>query len=111
MEYKSTIGKTIEDSILGIRAEIKSKRNVVKDLTNKCNSRKKKIDALQHHIDKKEEERKMDQKAQELDFDDGEGENDIIIDEEELTMLKEQKEAKREYRDTYGQLQAIKREV
>ena len=63
IEYKNSIGKSIEDSILNIRKDIKSKRNVVKDLTNKCNTRKKKIDGLQMHIDKKDEERKMDQKA------------------------------------------------
>ena len=47
IEYKNSIGKSIEDSILNIRKDIKSKRNVVKDLTNKCNARKKRIDGLQ----------------------------------------------------------------
>jgi len=46
----------------------------------------------------------MDQRAQELDFDDGEGLQDEIIDEEELSMLKEQKEAKRDYRESFSKL-------
>ena len=53
----------------------------------------------------------MDQRAQELDFDDGEGLQDEIIDEEELSMLKEQKEAKRDYRESYSKLQAVKQEL
>ena len=41
-------------------------------------------------------------------FDDDENENEEIIDEEELVMLKDMKDLKREYRESYSQLKGLK---
>ena len=50
-------------------------------------------------------------KNQEELFDDEDGPNDEIIDEEELMLLREQKDLKREYRDKYSQLKSLKSEM
>ena len=44
-------------------------------------------------------------------FDDDEGDNDEIIDEEELVMLKDMKDLKREYRKNYSKLKGLKQEL
>lgn len=62
-------------------------------------------------MDKKEDERKADIKHKDLEFDDEEAMNEEIIDEEELMMLKDMKELKREYRDNFNQLKAYKQEL
>lgn len=90
------------------RAEMKDKRILSKDLTEKINQGKKLIDKIQHNLSKKEEERKVEIKHKELDFEEDEGNQDIIIDEEELLMLKEMKELKREYRDNFNSLKDLK---
>ena len=66
-----------------------------KDLTSKINSLKRNIDSTKEKLDKKEEERKLEArvKNQEELFDDEDGPNDEIIDEEELMLLREQKPA------------------
>ena len=47
-----------------------------------------------------------------MDFgDEEEGDGDVIIDEEELTMLKTMKDLKREYRTNFGNLKVIKQEL
>ena len=46
LEFKESIGKAIEDSIIVCRSEMKDKRAVVKTLTSQINSYKKKIDSL-----------------------------------------------------------------
>lgn len=74
---------------------------------------KKQIDTLKDKLDKKEEERKLEARVknnEEL-FDDEDMPQDLIIDEEELMMLKEIKELKRDYRDNYSQLKVLKQEI
>ena len=44
-------------------------------------------------------------------FDDDENENEEIIDEEELVMLKDMKDLKREYRESYSKLKGLKQEL
>ena len=44
-------------------------------------------------------------------FDDEDGPNDEIIDEEELMLLREQKDLKRDYREKYSQLKSLKSEM
>jgi hypothetical protein len=116
LEFKRDLGKPIENSILQNREEIKHKRVVTKDLTQKINLIKTKIDSLQTKIDKKEEERKLNNKAarnqmaMEAFEDDDEG-NEEIIDEEELVMLKDMKDLKRDYRDSYSKLKGFKQEL
>jgi kinesin family protein 6/9 len=91
---------------------VKEKREEVRELTQKINSRKKEIDVIQAKLDKKEEERKLTQKAKNQfgEADDQESE-EVIIDEEELRLLKELKDLKREYRDHYGLLKSNKQEL
>ena len=46
-----------------------------------------------------------------IEFEDEEAPNEEIIDEEELMMLKDMKELKREYRDNFNKLKAYKQEL
>lgn len=74
---------------------------------------KKQIDILKEKLDKKEEERKLEARVknnEEL-FEDDDMPQDLIIDEEELMMLKEVKDLKREYRDKYGALKILKQDI
>jgi hypothetical protein len=70
---------------------VKEKRIESKELTSKINSLKRNIDSTKEKLDKKEEERKLEArvKNQEELFDDEDGPNDEIIDEEELMLLRE----------------------
>lgn len=114
LEFKGEKGKPIEQSILQNREEIKQKRVVTKELTQKINAIKGEIDKLQGKLEKKEEERKLNNRAARMQmdaFDDDEGENDEIIDEEELVMLKDMKDLKRDYRDSYSKLKGYKQEL
>jgi len=86
---------------------LKDKRNFIKDLTTRINVAKKKIDHLKSGLDRKEDDRK--QEKMNADFD-AEEEQDEIIDEEELNMLREMKDMKRDYRDNFSQLKALKQE-
>jgi hypothetical protein len=67
---------------------------------------------LKHKLEKKEEERKVQNRGKPADLDAYADEDDIpqedIIDEEELVFLKDQKDMKREYRDNYSLLKANK---
>jgi kinesin family protein 6/9 len=111
LEFKDVTGKKIEESILSFRKDVKDKRIMTKDLTEKINHGKRLIDKLKMQIDKKEQERSNEKKQQEMEFDDDEHSNQEIIDEEELVMLKDMKELKREYRDNFNQLKANKSDL
>ena len=69
------------------------------------------IDALKVRLDRKEQERKVrlreDQLRQEDTFEEAAEE---IIDEEELVMLKQMKDLKKSYRDSFNRLKAFKSE-
>jgi len=113
LEFKSTEGKQIEENILVSREEIKEKRVQTKFVTQKINTLKKQIDTLKERLDKKEEERKLEARVknnEEL-FEDDDMPQDLIIDEEELMMLKEVKELKRDYRENYSTLKVLKQEI
>ena len=84
-----------------------------KFITQKINTLKKQIDTLKEKLDKKEEERKLEARVknnEEL-FEDDDMPTDLIIDEEELMMLKEVKELKRDYRENYSTLKVLKQEI
>ena len=80
-------------------------------MTFKINNIKKDIDSLNVKLEKKEEERKLNKQKNQRDFDEDEMPEEDIIDEEELVMLKELKDLKREYRDNYSQLKGLKQEL
>lgn len=114
LEFKQDLGKPIEASILQNREEIKEKRFTTKDLTVNINSIKGSIDKLSVKLEKKEEERRMNSRANrnQMDaFDDDEDNNEEIIDEEELVILKSMKDLKRDYRDSYSKLKGLKQEL
>lgn len=115
VEFKESLGKKIEESIILSRSDIKSKRIQTKDLTQSINVNKTDIDILKKKLDKKEEERKMLNKTRIQDIDGYAEEDDVpqddIIDEEELVFLKELKDLKRDYRDKFSKLKALKQEL
>ena len=89
---------------------MKQKRVQTKNITQKINTLKKQIDILKEKLDRKEEERKLEARVknnEEL-FEDDDMPQDLIIDEEELMMLKEVKDLKRDYRDKYSSLKGLK---
>lgn len=74
LEFKTTEGKKLEDSILMSRNDMREKRTASKNLTIHINNVKRSIDTLTAKLEKKEEERKMQSKAMRnemgYDFDD-----------------------------------------
>jgi len=94
---------------------MKDKRVLVKDVTQKINSCKGDIDRLKVKLDKKEEERKLHSKAMKndlaMDNYEDEVEQEEIIDEEELIMLREMKDLKRMYRDDFTKLKGLKSDI
>lgn len=116
LEFKETEGKKIEESIMMSRNDMRTKRSQTKELTLHINTVKRSIDVLNDKLEKKEEERKMQSKAlrNEMGFDAFENEEvqaEDIIDEEELVMLKEIKDMKRNYRDNFSKLKGLKQEL
>lgn len=97
------------------RQDMKDKRGDVRDLTVKINATKVDIDKLKIRLDKKEEERKLQSKALKNDLDMDNFEDDVeqeeIIDEEELIMLREMKDLKRSYRDNFSKLKGVKSDI
>ena len=114
IEYKSDAGKKIEDSIIMSREDMKEKRVTVKVVTAKINATKGEIDKLKVKLDKKEEERKLQNRAMKnelaMDLED-DVEQEEIIDEEELIMLREMKELKRDYRENFSKLKGLKSDI
>jgi hypothetical protein len=72
------------------------------------------IDKLKIRLDRKEEERRNQNKQLKnelaMDDDDNDVQKEEIIDEEELIMLREMKDLKRDYRDTFSRLKASKQD-
>ena len=66
-------------------------------------------------IDKKEEERQLHSKAMKndlaMDNYDDDVEQEEIIDEEELIMLKDMKDLKRDYRENFSKLKGLKSDI
>lgn len=116
LEFKDGEGKVIQDSILSFRDEIKQKKSETKDLTQQINFTKNSIDSMNIRLEKKEDERKLQTKnmKNEMAYEVF-GEEDVpqedIIDEEELIMLRELKDLKRDYRDNFGKLKSMKSDL
>lgn len=111
VEFKEGSGKQIESTILSCRKDIKDKRILTKDLTERINNNKRMIDKLKSKLDSKEEQRRVENKQNELEFDEEDKVHEEIIDEEELVMLKEMKELKRDYRENFNVLKGYKQEL
>ena len=84
-------------------------------MTQKINYIKGEIDRLNQKLEKKEEERKLQNRGKAAEMDAFGDEEDVqdeeIIDEEELVMLKELKDMKRDYRENYSKLKGFKQEL
>ena len=113
LEYKkSDEGASLETSIKDNRSELKGLKTNVKEMTDKCNEYKKNIDAVKFELDKKQDERRENQKMQNLDDDelDEDGPQEII-DEDELSLLQRMKELKKNYRSYFNDLKAAKGQI
>ena len=113
LEYKkSDEGALLETSIKDNRSELKGLKTNVKEMTDKCNEYKKNIDAVKFELDKKQDERRENQKMQNLDDDelDEDGPQEII-DEDELSLLQRMKELKKNYRSYFNDLKAAKGQI
>ena len=112
IEFKSSDeGQTFESQIRDNRNIIKEKRGAIKAITDTLNQNKGEIDALKARLDRKEEERKVRLRDEQLRNEDMfEEAVEEIIDEEELVMLRKMKDLKKMYRDNFSQLKNCKME-
>lgn len=115
VEYKTQTeeGKGLEEAIVQYREEVKNKKNMVKTLTIQINATKQEMDRVQERLGQKQDEKRA-ANARGDDFgfdDDGAGNNELVIDEEELSLLREMKDLKRSYRDTYEKLRQVKTQI
>ena len=79
-------------------------------MTDAINKNKGEIDALKDRLDRKEEERKVRARDEQLQQEDMfEEAAEEIIDEEELVMLRAMKDLKKSYRDSFNALKEEKR--
>ena len=101
-DFKQEDGKALEENIKDSRKELKEKKDEMKVLKEQCNRAKNEIDSLKVRL-----EHKTDQKQKSLDLDDEED----VIDEEEFNLIKEMKEFKRSYRESYDKLKRLKADV
>ena len=110
IEFKaSESGQTFEDRIKDRRNVLKDKRQDIRTITDTLNDNKGEIDALKARLDRKEEERKLRLRDEQLRSDDMfEEQAEEIIDEEELVMLRKMKDLKKIYRDNFGRLKNTK---
>lgn len=103
----------MEQAILQYREELKGKKQTMKTLTVSINATKGELDSVQGRLAHKQDEKRAAQQRN-GEFDDeqemfGAGnDNAIVIDEEELALLRELKDLKRSYRDQYEKLRQVK---
>lgn len=111
-EFKQTEdGQTLEQRIFEFRQMIKSHKDLIKDSTAEINNTKARIDQLKAKLDRKEQERKVRLREDQLKGDDGfDGNQEDIIDEEELVLLREMKDVKKSYREQFSHLKSLKAE-
>lgn len=99
----------MEERITYLKDEMKNMRVHVKELTSDLNGTKSQIDSLQAKVSRKEEERKQRFRADQLRQDDAFDEPaEMIVDEEELVLLKNLKDLKKVYREKFAKLKAQK---
>lgn len=116
IEYKQEgDGRNLEKAIIESRNDTKNKRNTIKTLTQIINSTKLEMDKVKERLDYKQDEKKAQMRE---DFNsDAFGDDDNtrgieeIIDEEELMLLKEMKDLKKNYRENYDKLKNLKVDI
>jgi len=122
LEFKaieSESGPEHEATIRECRISLKETRNNIRVKTEACNFIKSKIDKIKDVLDTMTQDKKDQNMRQAmspgtskngfLDADDEPVED--IIDEQELIKLKEMKDLKRQYRDSFNQLKELKNEA
>ena len=121
LEYKQQQedGVKLEKAIMDYRNDMNYKRNSIKTFTQVINATKTEMDHVKSRLDQKQDEKKAQMGGRNDEFsgdgfgdDDGNGQgNEEIIDEEELMLLKEMKDLKKNYRENYDKLKNYKVEV
>lgn len=110
-EFKSLeTGLQMENQIKETRNAMQAERADIRNATDQLNAIKQEIDALKARLDRKEDERKAKYHELELRNEDAfeEQHHEEIIDEEELVLLKQMKDYKKQYRDGFAQLKEMK---
>ena len=105
IEFKLEGGRDLEDAVIQSRKEIQEKRAHIKLLTQTVNTYKKEIDRVKGLLDRKVEEKKLQVRDE---FGD---EPEDIIDEEELSWLRESKDLKKGYRAECDKVKNLKVDV
>lgn len=117
MEYKTLTedGKALEQSIIQYREDLKSNKLRVKSVTATINATKQEMDRVQVRLQQKQDEKRAADTrdfgggfGDEEDMDLGGGDQGMVIDEEELSLLREMKDLKKSYRDNYDKLKQAK---
>lgn len=103
----------METQIKEIRNTMQSDRAEVRAVTDKLNAIKQEIDRLKGKLDRKEDERKAKGHEMMMRPEDAFDEpvHEEIIDEEELYLLKQMKDTKKQYRDSFAQLKEKKMDL
>lgn len=123
IEFKGQeVGQQHEEKIKECRANIRTQRSELRDKTNSCNQVKSQIDRVKSQLDAKMEMKQRDLINQGktpgfsshtagFDEDGPMGDQQEIIDEEELALIKDLKDLKRQYRTTFQDLRDVKQEI
>ena len=120
-EFKATESAAeIEQEIVACRGQLKAKRADLAQKTEQVNMIKREIDQVKGFLDRKVEEKNRNAITQSMNpgfnshadgFEDPSGDQAEIIDEEELQHLRELKELKKQYRDSYKELKELQKEI
>ena len=115
VEYKTSAeeGKAVEAAIVQYREEVKSNKGQVRNHTATINATKQEMDRVQERLQQKQDEKRAANArgaSDDFGFDEDIGGNEegLVIDEEELMLLREMKDLKRSYRENFDRLKQAK---
>ena len=103
----------MEARIKATRDSMAEQRQEVRIMTDQLNANKQEIDLLKSKLDRKEDERKARLQQNHMTTEDvfDEPKHEEIIDEEELVLLKQMKDYKKQYRDSFAKLKEKKMDL
>ena len=103
----------MEARIKATRDSMAVQRQEVRIMTDQLNANKQEIDLLKSKLDRKEDERKARLQQNHMTTEDvfDEPKQEEIIDEEELVLLKQMKDYKKQYRDSFANLKEKKMDL
>eukprot|EP00698_Gefionella_okellyi_P004368 TRINITY_DN14039_c0_g1_i1.p1 TRINITY_DN14039_c0_g1~~TRINITY_DN14039_c0_g1_i1.p1 ORF type:complete len:730 (-),score=199.31 TRINITY_DN14039_c0_g1_i1:78-2267(-) len=99
--YKQGPGAESNKSLVDLKASVREKKRVLKDQGQRVNQIKRAIDMLRVKVEQKKSERDGRQGAEDAE----------IIDEEEFGFLRDLKESKKQYRELFDKVHALKSEA